>query len=41
VTRTNALSGLKFTQAVVNIGSGAKFSLGVTVTNDSVGILLG
>ena len=38
---TNALSGLKFTQAVVNIGSGAKFDLGVTVTNDSVGIVLG
>lgn len=42
VTRTNALSGLKFTQAVVNIGSGgAKFDLGVTVTDDSVGIMLG
>lgn len=40
VSRTNALSGLKFTQAVVNIGSGAKFDLGVTVTNDSVGIVL-
>lgn len=41
LSRTNALSGLKFTQAVVNIGSGAKFDLGVTVTNDSVGIVLG
>lgn len=41
VSRTNALSGLKFTQAVVNIGSNAKFSLGLTVEDDSVGILLG
>jgi len=41
VTRTNALSGLKLTQAVVNITSGAKFNLGVTVTDDSVGIVLG
>jgi len=38
---TNALSGLKFTLAVVNISGGAKFSLGMTVTNDSVGIVLG
>lgn len=41
VTFTNALSGLKFTQGVVNFGSGAKFSLGLTVTNDNVGIVLG
>lgn len=36
-----ALSGLKYTQGVLGIGSGVKFSLGVTVTNDSIGILLG
>ena len=38
--RTNMLSGLKYTQTVLNIGaSGAKFDLGVTVTDDSVRIL--
>lgn len=36
-----ALSGLKYTQGVLGMGSVVKFSLGVTVTNDSVGILLG
>jgi len=36
-----ALSGLKYTQGVLNMGTRAKFSLGVTLTNDSVGILLG
>jgi hypothetical protein len=41
-SRTSALSGLKFTQGVLNFTStGAKFDLGVTVTNDSVGIVLG
>ena len=39
---TEALSGLKFTQAVLNMGSGgAHFDLGVTITDDSIGILLG
>lgn len=38
---TAALSGLRYTQGVLNIPTVARFSLGVTVTNDSVGILLG
>ncbi len=42
ITRTNALSGLQLTQAVVNFESGgAKFKLGLTVEDDSVGIVLG
>jgi hypothetical protein len=41
-SRASALSGLKYTQGVLNFGStGAKFSLGALVTNDSVGIVLG
>lgn len=41
-SRVSALSGLKYTQGVLNFGAtGAKFSLGVLVTNDSVGIALG
>jgi hypothetical protein len=39
---TEALSGLRYTQGVLNTTTaGARFSLGVTVTNDSIGILLG
>lgn len=37
-----ALSGLKYTQAVLNIGAlGAKFDLGRTITDDDVGVVLG
>ncbi len=40
-SRTVVLSGLKLTQSVLNIGAtGARFDLGVLVTNDSVGIVL-
>jgi hypothetical protein len=41
-SRMSALSGLKYTQGVLNFGAnGAKCDLGVIVTNDSVGIVLG
>lgn len=41
-SRASALSGLKYTQGVLNfLATGAKFSLGVLVTNDSVGVVLG
>lgn len=38
--RTNVLSGLKYTQSMLNIGStGAKFDLGMTVSDDTTRIL--
>ena len=41
LSNTSALSGLKYTQVVLNFGSGAKFNLGVTITNDGFGVVLG
>jgi len=41
-SQVEALSGLKYTQAVLNFGAvGAKFDFGVTLMDDSVGIVLG
>jgi hypothetical protein len=40
-SRTGALSGLKFTQGVLNFGAtGAKFDLGQTISNDDVRIVV-
>ncbi len=40
-TAAAALSGLVYTHCVLDMQAGAKFDLGVAVTNDTVGILLG